>query len=122
MLFVKKFSHFDDLKGGGGKESENFYEVICERPLIYVKSSSKLWPKFWEQKYILREIKTNNMENMQTYMSLEFQVILLSGIHVITVSSYQLSLAVYSACVLSGAFACVTPYHNSLNNDSSTQV
>ena len=99
MLFVKKFSYFDDLKGG--KEFEIFDEVICERPLIYVKSSSKLWPKFWEQKYILREIKTNNMENMQTYMSLEFQVFLLSGIHVITVSSYQLSLAVYIVRVYS---------------------
>ena len=32
ILFVKKFTHFDDM-GGGGKKYEIFDEVICERPL-----------------------------------------------------------------------------------------
>ena len=33
ILFVKNLSHLDDMRGEGGKKSEIFDEVICERPL-----------------------------------------------------------------------------------------
>ena len=57
------------------------------------------------------------MENMQTYKFLEFLVILLSSC-IVMVSVITPGIS----CELSGVFASFTPYHNSLNNDSSTLV
>ena len=45
ILFVKNFSHFNDMREGGGKKSEIFDEVICERPLIEVCFSTSFYNK-----------------------------------------------------------------------------